>query len=192
MDVLIIVLQSFILASAWFLYTYFKKLPDQIHAKNLKVFEHDLNTQMEILRNQWTTDLELLKINESQLHIHKTEEFSKLVKILILNMLDKKYMRKLATDEKTKEEFNRSMLDLGTKLFFFASDSTVKKFVEWRKSGQDPAAAAGRDPKHVLILLAELMLEVRKDLGYKDTECTTDDYLYIMIKDWHRYDQNLG
>ena len=189
MDILLTILQLAILFGGWFLYTYVKKLPDQVHAKNLKGFEYDLNRQLEEFRNQLTADLELMKINESQLHIHKTEEFTKLVEVLITKMLDKQFIEKLGKDPRTQKEFNKTMLDLGTKLFFFASDETVKKFVEWRKYGL-AADTSNFDPKQTIILLAELMVLIRKDVGYTDTQCTKDDFLHIMLKDWAKYEQS--
>ncbi|MEA3319428.1 MAG: hypothetical protein U9Q88_05305 [Bacillota bacterium] len=188
MDILLVIFQLALLFVGWFLYTYIKKLPDQVHAKNLKAFELDLNKQLEEFRNQLTTDLELMKINESQLHIHKTEEFTKLVEIMITKLLDKQYVEKLGRDPKTQKEYNKTMLDLGTKLFFYASDETVKKFVEWRKYGLT-ADSANFDPKQIIILLAELIVLIRKDVGYSDTQCTKNDFLHIMLKDWDRYER---
>jgi hypothetical protein len=191
LDILLAILQLALLFGGWFLYTYVKKLPDQIHAKNLKVFELDLNKQLEEFRNQLTTDLELMKINESQLHIHKTEEFTKLVEVMITKLLDKQFVEKLGRDPRTQKEYNKTMLDLGTKLFFYASDETVKKFVEWRKYGLT-ADTVNYDPKQIIVLLAELIVLIRKDVGYTDTQCTKDDFLHIMLKDWHIYETSQG
>lgn len=187
MEILMAVLQLIIIFGGWFLVTYIKKLPDQVHAKNLKVFETNLNKQLEVFKNELTTDLELMKINESQLHIHKTEEFTKLVEVLIVRMLDKDYVAKLGTNQKIKKEYNQTMLTLATKLFFFASDDTVKKFVEWRKYHLTTDEAAV-NPLRVITLLAELIVEIRKDVGYKETSCTKDDFLHIMLTDWHKYE----
>jgi hypothetical protein len=191
LDILLTILQLALLFGVWFLYTYIKKLPEQVHAKNLKVFELDLNKQLEEFRNQLTTDLELMKINESQLHIHKTEEFTKLVEVMITKLLDKQYVEKLGRDPKTLKEYNKTMLDLGTKVFFYASDETVKKFVEWRKYGLT-ADTVNYDPKQIIILLAELIVLIRKDVGYINTQCTKDDFLHIMLKDWDKYETTQG
>jgi hypothetical protein len=189
LELVITILQLAIILGGWFLYTYVKKLPDQVHAKNLKAFEYDLNKQLEEFRNQLTRDLELMKIKESQLHIHKTEEFTKLVKVLITKLIDKQYVDKLRRDQKTIREFNKTMLDLGTKLFFFASDDTVKKFVEWRKYGLT-AGTPEFKPIKIITLLAELMVLIRKDLGYSQTLCDQNDFLHILLKDWSNYQQS--
>ncbi|MFE4812810.1 hypothetical protein ACFQ9Y_16975 [Peribacillus simplex] len=187
MDILLAISQLALLFGGWFIYTYVKKLPDQVHAKNLKAFELDLNKQLEEFRNQLTTDLELMKINESQLHIHKTQEFSKLVEVFLLNLTDKDYVRKVGTDRKLQKEYNRKMLDLGTKLFFFASDETVKKFVDFRKYSLS-VGTPGYESMQVIIILAELIVLIRRDLGYSNTECTKDDFLHIMLTDWNKYE----
>lgn len=75
---------------------------------------------------------------------------------------------------------------LGIKLFFFASDETVKKYVEFRGYGQK-AKDPDFDASKQLILLAEIMVLIRRDLGYKDTACNIDDFFNIIITDWEDY-----
>ncbi|MGE9755246.1 hypothetical protein ACQP3R_20780 [Bacillus inaquosorum] len=55
MEILNVILQLVLVFVGWFIITYVKKLPDQVHAKNLKKIEHDLNTQLEEFRNKLTT-----------------------------------------------------------------------------------------------------------------------------------------
>ncbi|PJM66320.1 hypothetical protein BLX91_05220 [Bacillus subtilis] len=62
MEILSVILQLVVVFVGWFIITYVKKLPEQVHAKNLKSFEHDLNTQLENFRNKLTTDLERARI----------------------------------------------------------------------------------------------------------------------------------
>lgn len=183
MEIILVILQLLIIFGGWFIYRYLKLLPEQVHQKNLKSFELDLNKQLESFKNDLTKELELIKINESQLHIHKTEEFNRLVEFIILNMLDKDYVAKLGKNQATQKDFNKKMLELGTKLFFFASDETVKKFVEWRIYGQN-ADDPNFNPMGLIEKLAELMVLIRKDLGYRDTICDTDDFLHIILTDW--------
>ncbi|WP_438390700.1 hypothetical protein QVH34_11595 [Bacillus sp. LMT] len=117
MEILNVILQLILVFVGWFIITYVKKLPDQVHAKNFKKIEHDLNTQLEEFRNKLTTDLELMKINEAQLHIHKTEEFVRLIRLLVMNLTDKDYINDLTTNEEVKKEHSKSMTELGSKLF---------------------------------------------------------------------------
>jgi|GEM_PF-2646673 len=187
MEILSVILQLVLVFVGWFIITYVKKLPDQVHAKNLKKIEHDLNTQLEEFRNKLTTDLELVKINEAQLHIHKTEEFVRLIRLLVMNLTDKDYINELSTNEEVKKEHIKSMTELGSKLFFFASDDTVKKFVEYRK--QSLKTNKLEEAEKLINLLGELMVLIRKDLGYSKTECNKNDYLHILLNDWDRYEQ---
>ncbi|QIW82061.1 hypothetical protein [Bacillus tequilensis] len=181
MEIVVTILQGILIFSVWFVYSYLKKLPEQVHAKNLKAFELDLNKQLETFKSDLTTDLELLKINESQLHIHKTQEFTNLIEIFILSLSDPDYTNRLNVDPELRKEHHRKMTDLGTKLFLFASDETVKKFVEWRKF----SLSESPDPIKLVEMLAELLVLIRKDLGYMHTECTKDDFLHILLKDWN-------
>ncbi|WP_063335939.1 hypothetical protein [Bacillus subtilis] len=186
MEILSVILQLVVVFVGWFIITYVKKLPEQVHAKNLKSFEHDLNTQLENFRNKLTTDLELLKINESQLNIRKTEEFLRLISIFIVKLGDQDYIRDLGTKDKVKKEFNENMTDLGSKLFVFASDNTVKKFVEYRKVSLK--VNDEKDAEKLIVLLGELMVLIRKDLGYSQTECTKHDFLHILLNDWGKHE----
>ncbi len=78
------------------------------------------------------------------------------------------------------------MLDLGVKLFFFASDTTVKKYIEWRLFMLNPPNGSV-DPMQFVKLYGALILELRKDLGYQDTKCDHNDFLNIMLTDWWKY-----
>ncbi|APH66914.1 hypothetical protein [Bacillus sp. LR_5] len=186
MEILSVILQLVLVIVSWFIITYVKKLPEQVHAKNLKSFEHDLNTQLEDFRNKLTTDLELLKINETQLNLRKTEEFMRLISIIIVKLGDQDYIRDLGTKDEVKKEHNKNMTDLGSKLFVFASDNTVKKFVEYRKVSLKVNNA--KDAEKLIVLLGELMVLIRKDLGYSQTKCTKNDFLNILLNDWENHE----
>jgi len=189
MEILIIIGQILLITIFTLLYIYIKKIPEQIHAMQLSNYEHELNKQMEIFRTELIKEMELMRISHTELQSHKSEEFINLVEFLYKSMLDKEYLRKLETNLKVQKEFNNKMSTLGTKLFFFASDDTVKKYVEWRKHGlRVDEEAGGVDKNRIVILLAELMVLIRRDLGYKDTNCTKDDFLNIMLNDWHKYE----
>lgn len=41
MEIVVTILQGILIFSVWFVYSYLKKLPEQVHAKNLKAFELD-------------------------------------------------------------------------------------------------------------------------------------------------------
>lgn len=189
-DTIRFILDLVLLLGVYFVVQYLRKLPDQIHQKNLKVFELELNKKLELFKIELNKEIELLKIKESQLYIHKAQQFMVLSEI-ISNLLDKTYQEKLQKDPDTQKEFYQKMLNLGTNLFFFASDEPVKKYVEFYRYGQKPRDS-NFDQSKLVILLAELMVLIRKDLGYKDTACNIDDFLNIKITDWEDYKKQHG
>ena len=65
-------------------------------------------------------------------------------------------------------------------MFFFASDSTVREYGRWKYE----TSKQGADPLKVLENMGNLMVVLRKDVGYDDTSLTADDYLRMFIADW--------
>jgi hypothetical protein len=141
---------------------------------------------VEEFRNALARELELSKISRAELQIHKTEQFVKLIEYFNMLLSDKKVQEQIRTDEKKKRELGSNLTDLGVKLFFFASDNTVKKFVNWRvyllkhREGNEDALLFIR-------MYAEFVVELRRDLGYTDTICDSDDLLNIILVDWWKH-----
>ena len=181
------ILQSIIIIILGLLYRYVQKIPETLHKTHIAKIEYDFNKQLESFKGDISNEIEKMKIAETELQLHKIKEFTNLVEFLFTNMLDAEYIAQLEKNTKIQKEFNKKMMDLGTKLFFFASDETVKKYVEWRRFGLETEVKK-EDQHKVIILLAELMVLIRKDLGYKDTLCTKDDFLHIMLKDWEKHE----
>ncbi|WP_102262859.1 hypothetical protein [Mesobacillus jeotgali] len=188
MEILIAVLQLILLAGLWLLFSYFKKLPDQIHAIHLKSFEFDLNKQLEEFKNQLTTDLEIMKINETQLHVLKTEEFDRFIDSWINAASFSTDNNNRKSKQKPKEPFDKKeMMKLANKVFLYASDETVKKFLAFKtyKANND----TDTNNLEPLYLLADIILSMRKDAGYSQTNCTVEDYLSMTINDFEEFKQ---
>lgn len=145
------------------------------YAKDIETFKADL------LR-----ELELLKISQAELQLHKTEQFVKFIEYFNNFFSDKKLQQSLQTSDQKKADFNKHMLDLGVKLFFFASDKTVKKYIEWRLYALK-AGMQNIEPFDHMRIYGELILEIRRDLGYQDTNCDHNDFLNIMLTDWWKH-----
>ena len=144
-----------------------------------KYFDYATQKKLEKFKNNLIEEVERIKINETQLHNYKTKEFVDLLELLCTKILDKDYVKKLSSGGKEAKEFNKRINFLGAKIFLFAKDETVKKFVEWKKLwSQEPS---GED---LVYCLAELVLIMRIDLGYTDTICISDDFLYTILKDY--------
>jgi len=186
MNIAILVIQGLILLSGGFLYFYVKKLPEYIFQKSVKKFEFQLNSKLEEIKASLTKEIELLKISQAELQIHKTKEFVNFVEYFNSIFTNPKEIAKITSHEQAARKFNQKMLDLGIKLFFFASDETVKKYVEWRKYGLQTGQEY-YDNKKTLLLYAELVTLMRRDLGYQETGCTRDDFLNIMLTDWDKH-----
>ncbi len=43
-----------------------------------------------------------------------------------------------------------------------------------------------KDNRQLIINMGDVFHEMRKDLGYMDTECTTDDFIHLVLTDWHK------
>lgn len=186
MNSFIIILQCVIVVLGYLAFLYLKRLPETLHQKSIKKFEFRLNSSLEEFKAALTKEIELVKISQTELQAHKTQEFIRLIEYFNGFLTNKEKRLKLVNNPKEKEEFNKNMLDLGVKLFFFASDSTVKKYVEWRQYGIR-AQQKNFDPTETLVRYAELMVMIRQDLGYKNTRCDADDFLNIMLTDWEQH-----
>ncbi len=190
MTFMILIGQLFILFGGWLLYLYLKRLPETIHEKSIKSFEFQLNSKLEEIKASLTKEIELLKISQAELQVHKTQEFVKFVELFNEGMSDPKNFSELMKNPVEVKKFNKTLMDLGVKLFFFASDPTVKKFVELRKYLLQPKHLVALN--EFLILYAELIVLIRKDLGYKNSECNIDDFLNIIVRDWEQHKQTMS
>jgi len=140
--------------------------------------------EAEAFRATLNKEVEVLKINHTSLQVNKAHEFVEMIEYFT-NIIGNFSNFKKGMNEKKQRELNTKMVNLGVKLFFFASDDTVLKYTEWRRYSQQPSV----DNVKVLKLYAELILLMRKDLGYGDTKCTIDDFLYTMLTDWDKFSE---
>lgn len=162
-----------------------KKLPDAIHKRSEQAFQHQLNQKLEAFKNELTRELELLKISHAELQVRKTEEFISFANLQREFLTDKSLLKKIEDgDTETASKIQNEILKLATGLFFFASDETVRKYGHW-KSDSIKGDIKGID---LLREYGNLMVALRKDLGYKDTQLTSGDYLRLFVNDWHKYE----
>lgn len=187
MQIAILIIEFFVVLIAAFIYFYVKGLPEKLHKKNIILFQHDLSEKLETFKSDLTKEIELLKISESQLQIRKIEEFTEITDFLFNYMFDKEFQKDL---DKKPSKFSIKMANIGSRLFYFASDETVKKYVEWKKFGWEMINNASVDKNKSIIIFADLVVLMRKDLGYKKTECTRDDFLSIFVTDWDKHKNN--
>ena len=144
----------------------------------MKEFEHELSKRIEAFKNELTAELEEFKISRSELQIRKSEEFTKFIVSFLTFLSDPK----ARIDPKAAEKYVKETNELAGRIFLYGSDATVKKYVEYKRFGNSEQAL--KEPENVLRLLCEVVLEYRRDLGYKNTTCTVDDFLFLIVKDW--------
>lgn len=166
---------------------YLRKLPDRLHEEGVKRLEFSLEKQLEGIRASFSRELELLKISQSELQIHKNAELINLAEFFTEVMTNSKKYQTIASRPAEHQELKRKMFDLGVKLFFFTSDETVRAFTEWRKYGH----TSGDDPRPLLKKYAELMVLIRKEVGHADTQLTWDDYLAVVLVDWETFRETM-
>ena len=189
MEYLYLIIQIVIVLAFIFIVYYIKGLPDRLHKKNIQYMEHNLSKQLEIFKSNLVKEIEILKISETQLQVRKIEEFTKITGFISNYFYDDDYKKKVTDNPKI---LAKEISDMRTKLFYFASDDTVKKYVEWRKYGINNKNDPHLKESHKIIkLFAELVLLMRKDLGYKNTVCDIDDYLNIILTDWENVKKNM-
>ena len=150
-----------------------KKTPEHYLSKNLEKFKTDLQGELEQIRIA-NENIHPMKIEE---YIHFTEVYTKMMEsVKITNQGKQKNIQREIFDGLTR---------FGFSVFLFGSDQTVGKFVEMRKYVTMPASEIGENEKaKTLILMSELMVHMRNDLGNKESKVTVDDFLTIIVKDW--------
>ena len=150
-----------------------KKTPEHILDKNLEKFKGDIQKDLQELRIA-TENIHPMKIEE---YIHFTEVYTK--------MMDAAKIKNLNKQKAVQKEIVEGLTRFGFSAFLFGSDQTVKKFVEIRKYATLPSDELGENERaKTLILMSELMIHMRNDLGSKQSEVTIDDLMIIIVKDW--------
>jgi len=138
--------------------------------------------ESEKFKTELNKELELLKISYTSLQANKVQFFSELIDHLNDFQFQFQQTRKTPNKEKQKKQQKRTTL-LFAKLFLFASDDTIKKWIEIRKLPKKES-----DQKILFLMFTEFILALRRDIGYKDTECNAGDVIHLLYKqsDWNK------
>lgn len=130
-----------------------------------QVFDLYLKKELEKFRFTLLEQLELLKIIKSNVEPEKIKAFVDFTNYYSDVIAGKR--------EISDAENKRFHIQAAVNLFFFASDTTIKKYQSMKTS---------QDNNTMAILYSELILEMRKDLGYKETTCTANDFMTLILK----------
>ena len=155
-------------------YLFIKGFPTFWYNKMLKKLEKTLDEKVE-----------RINIVRTQVEPKKIEAYTKFSDTFGDMFADpESLMKGIKSGKITQPEMKKLWYDLGAKLFFFASDNTIKKYIELRSHTADQTNfTQGQltDPMVPIRLYSEIIFSMRKDLGYEDTTCTADDFLKTIM-----------
>ncbi|APJ11108.1 hypothetical protein [Bacillus safensis] len=126
--------------------------------------------------------LEKIKIYENQSASKKADQAEKICKNYVDALVDNKHSKK--EKEKKFKEMRKELTEILGQIFFYASDSTVRRFVEWKNIDNSRFPEDDIGLVHS-VFLAKLIIEYRKDLGNTDTTITHEDLLSSQLNDWN-------
>ncbi|PKQ63584.1 hypothetical protein BZG02_09460 [Labilibaculum filiforme] len=96
------------------------------------------------------------------------------------------FFMKILCEKKSKSNFKKlqkEFLELGTRLYYLASEKTIKKFLEF-KSLSSFVEGTVHEHKIALLWFAEFNLLLRRDLGLETSPELIKDYLNIILTYW--------
>jgi hypothetical protein len=139
------------------IYGLIKKLPDHIYKR---------------FQNQFNRETELLKLIQSQVEPKKVETYLAVADLYGAMIAPQFIDQNLSASEQEKDlAWKIFSYKLQSKLFFFASDTTIERFITFKNNSTSPQATD---------LFSSFMVSMRQDL-YKDTHLTTKDFLSVIL-----------
>lgn len=101
---------------------------------------------------------------------------------LISTLFGVLFAEKAGRPKPSEQELMQFFADFTEKLVVWGSDGVISKFSEFR-------TAPLRDvpPMELMFLYEELLLEIRKDLGHRNTSVKKGTLLSLFINDIHKY-----
>lgn len=96
------------------------------------------------------------------------------------------FFMKILCEKKSKSNFKRlqkEFLELGTRLYYLASELTIRKFLEF-KSLSSFVEGTVHEHKIALLWFAEFNVLLRQDLGLETSPGQIKDYLNIILTYW--------
>ena len=82
----------------------------------------------------------------------------------------------------SQNELLKTVKKIQNDLPYYASDGVVQAYVDWRHNSKSEKSDKSYDVK----LFANIMMEIRKDMGFPQTEVTVDNFLEIYISDYEK------
>lgn len=85
-------------------------------------------------------------------------------------------------------DLENRMIDIIKELIMYGSESVLQKFIQWKKI----SAKENDDTAMSLKLMMEILIQIRKDMGYYNTKMTCDDILSMIVIDYENNKDKLG
>ena len=101
------------------------------------------------------------------------------------------YVTKLLIDPKVDEiEMAEFLKNFNQKAVVWLTDESLKAYIEWVKYAREerPVSTDDNDYINNLILMENLLLQFRKDIGHNKKLLSKGDLLTIFINDLHKHD----
>jgi len=148
------------------------------------IISHKLNKRLSDHNSELQKEIEKIKISESNLHIRKIDKFSEFTDMLDGVMRGVKYKKPA---DKIEKETQKAMEKFTKDLIFFAGEDTLKKFVEYRNYSRIVQEGGENEKAKYQFITAELILEMRKDLGYSNEGINVDHYMHLIVNNWEEH-----
>ena len=134
--------------------------------------------------HQATTDLQ--KDFERRFNDHRWSAYTEFSNIVMEFMQSTNN----GSHQKQQSKFVRDLQRFIGRLWLAGSDEVVRAVLKWRRIPTDrPKSGAGTE---ILVALAEILIAMRRDLGYVETAVSAKDILGTFITDIDKYIEDDG
>ncbi|HBI2125193.1 TPA: hypothetical protein KZI24_001058 [Listeria monocytogenes] len=148
------------------------------------------------LNNKITKELQEIRISQENVHPEKIKFFIDIVsmfkEMLYISKMPQKTTNEIQRYEKKLRELGEIYNTLMYSLMLFANDETIDMFTTYRRFIQEYDAPffieKGLSEKafnnKYVYMMSDLILALRKDIGFPETTTKQDSLLYGILNDW--------
>lgn len=139
--------------------------------------EANLHQESEKIKQQFQADLQKefsSRFNERKWETY--EHFADIIRRLMESVGNPRLKQK-------QPKIVQELYGFTGNLWIIGGDNVIRAFNDWRKSAPNEDANAGQQME-MLILLMQIVIEMRKDLGYESSAILPEDLLRTFINDF--------
>jgi hypothetical protein len=139
--------------------------------------EANLQQESEKIRQQFQADLQKefsSRFNERKWETY--EHFANIIRRLMENVSNKHL-------KQNQSKIIQELYGFTGNLWIIGGDNVIRAFNDWRRSAPSEDADIGQKMQ-MLILLMQIVIEMRKDLGYESSAILPEDLLRTFINDF--------